>query len=365
MISEIDTVLTIKALDQVTIKGQINNFDGALNSSYNGIVTIQLLDAKRTVTLPQDLPWIESRGCFLYKGTDRECTYDVENNTLFKGSSLVENGIFSLTFILPKDISYNPNQARILLFADGEIGTAGGSFTNVVFNGINENSINDGKGPDLNLFLNDESFFNGDLTTDKPKLIVELADSSGINATGTGVGHEITATIDTKPTRTVVLNEFYESALNDFSKGRIEYPLEEFPEGNYSLKVRAWDVHNNPSEETIFFEVAESDNLVIDKVYNYPNPMNNSTAFTFGHNQQGNSLEVDIRIYTLSGRPVQHLQEYITNTSNSYASISWNGRDRDNDRLGNGTYIYVLRVTADTPEGRKSTEKIEKLVIIR
>ena len=36
-----------------------------------------------------------------------------------------------------------------------------------------------------NLFLNDESFFNGDLTTDKPKLIVELADSSGINATGT------------------------------------------------------------------------------------------------------------------------------------------------------------------------------------
>ena len=93
--------------------------------------------------------------------------------------------------------------------------------------------------------------------------------------------------------------------------------------------------------------------------------MNNSTAFTFGHNQQGNSLEVDIRIYTLSGRPVQHLQEYITHTSNSYASISWNGRDRDNDRLGNGTYIYVLRVTADTPEGRKSTEKIEKLVIIR
>ena len=139
VISEIDTVLTIKALDQVTIKGQINNFDGLLNTSYNGIVTIQLLDAKRTVTLPQDLSWIESRGCFLYKGTDRECTYDVENNTLFKGSSLVENGIFSLTFILPKDISYNPNQARILLFADGEIGTAGGSFTNVVFNGINEN----------------------------------------------------------------------------------------------------------------------------------------------------------------------------------------------------------------------------------
>ncbi len=363
--TETDSVLTIKALDEVTIQGRVNNYDGSLNTSYNGVISLNLLDAKRTVSLPLDLPWIEDRGCFLYRGTARECTYEVENNTLFKGSALVENGEFSLTFILPKDISFNPNQARIVLFANSDAGTAGGSFTNVVFNGINENAVNDGKGPELNIFLNDESFFNGDLTTDQPKLIVELADSSGINATGTGVGHEITATIDTNPTRTVVLNEFYESAINDFSTGRIEYPLEEIPEGNYSLKVRAWDVHNNPSEETIFFEVAESEDLVVDEVYNYPNPMNNSTAFTFEHNQQGNALDVDIRIYTLSGRPVQHLQEYITNTSSSYASIPWNGRDRDNDRLGNGTYIYVLRVAADTPEGRKSTEKIEKLVIIR
>jgi hypothetical protein len=364
-LTESDTVLTIRALDEVTIQGQVNDFDGNLNTTYDGIITVNLLDAKRTVTLPQDLSWIEDRGCFLYRGSARECTYEVENNTLFKGSAIVENGEFSLTFILPKDLSFSPDQARIVLYASGNDGTAGGSFTNVVFNGINENAVNDGQGPNLDIFLNDESFFNGDLTTDKPQLIVELADSSGINATGTGVGHEITATIDTNPTRTIVLNEFYESALNDFSKGRIEYPLDEIPEGNYSLKVRAWDVHNNPSEETIFFEVAESGNLVVDQVYNYPNPMNNSTAFTFEHNQQGNALDVDIRIYTLSGRPVQHLQEYITNTSSSYASIPWDGRDRDNDRLGNGTYIYVLRVAADTPEGRKSTEKIEKLVIIR
>lgn len=364
-VSASDTVVTIKALDNITLQGSINNYDGTPSSTYNGIISVTLLDAKRTVTLPQDLEWIETRGCFLYRGTDRECTYEVENNRLFKGFANVTNGAFSLTFILPKDISFKPDQARIVLFASGETGTAGGSFTNVIFNGINENAINDGSGPEIDIYLNDDSFFNGDLTTDQPKLIVELADSSGINATGTGVGHEITATIDTNPTRTVILNEFYQGALNDFSKGRIEYPLDKLPDGNYSLKVRAWDVSNNPAEENIFFEVAESDDLVIDDVYNYPNPMNNSTSFTFEHNQQGNALDVDIRIFTLSGRPVQHLQEYITNTSSSYASILWNGRDRDNDRLGNGTYIYVLRVAATTPEGRKSIEKIEKLVIIR
>jgi len=92
--------------------------------------------------------------------------------------------------------------------------------------------------------------------------------------------------------------------------------------------------------------------------------MNNVTQFTFEHNQQGQPLEVHIRIYTLTGVPVQDIQQTITSTS-SYASISWDGRDRDYDRLGNGTYIYVLRVTAETPEGRKTTEKIEKLVVIR
>ena len=364
-VAEEDTVLTIKALDRVSLSGEVLNPDGSKDVGYNGLINVTLLDAKRNVSLPQDLEWIEDDGCYLYKFTERECTYEVENTVLFKGKANVTSGDFNIDFVLPKDISYSPEQARILLFANGADYTAGGSFTNVIFNGINQNAQNDGKGPELDIFLNDANFFNGDLTTDNPTLIVELADSSGINATGTGVGHEIIATIDTKPTRTFVLNEFYEGALNDFSKGRIEYPLDELPQGNYSLKVRAWDVHNNPSEENIFFEVAESNDLVIDHVFNYPNPMNNKTAFTFEHNQQGNALDVDIKIYTLSGKPVQHLQEYITNTSSSYASIPWNGRDRDYDRLGNGTYIYVLRVTANTPEGKKSTEKIEKLVIIR
>jgi flagellar hook assembly protein FlgD len=93
--------------------------------------------------------------------------------------------------------------------------------------------------------------------------------------------------------------------------------------------------------------------------------MNSKTQFTFEHNQPGNPLDVSIKIYTLSGKPVQYIKQESLITSNSYANIPWNGRDRDNDRLGNGTYIYVLRVTAETPEGKQSIEKIEKLVIIR
>jgi hypothetical protein len=231
--------------------------------------------------------------------------------------------------------------------------------------GQNPNAVNDGKGPELDVYLNDEKFVNGNLVNDSPTLIIELEDESGINTTGTGVGHEIIATIDTNPEQTIVLNEFYEGNLDDFTGGRIEYPLDELPEGNYTLKVRAWDVHNNSNEKEIFFEVASQNILSVRNVYNYPNPMNNKTLFTFEHNAPGTPMDVSIKIYTLSGRPVQHIQQESIITSSSYASIPWNGLDRDYDRLGNGTYIYVLKVTADTPQGRKSIEKIEKLVIIR
>jgi hypothetical protein len=354
-----DTVITIKGLDTVTLSGQMTDFSGDLITNFSGQANITVYDAERTVPLPSDRTWVQEDRCYL-----DDCRYTVENDILFKGKAGIQNGQFTSTFVVPKDISFSDSTGRIVIYANDERFTAGGSFTKLRFNGINENAINDGRGPEMDIYLNDDRFVNGSLVNDSPDLIIDLEDPSGINTTGTGVGHEIIATIDTQPEQTFVLNDFYEGDIDDFTKGRIEYPLDDLPDGSYTLKVRAWDVHNNPSEKEVFFEVAAQNGLEIRNVFNYPNPMNNVTRFSFEHNQPGNPLDVSVQIYTLSGRPVQHLQNQII-TNSSYASISWDGHDRDRDRLGNGTYIYVLRVTADTPEGRQKTEKIEKLVIIR
>ena len=350
--------LQIRALDTVQLTGTVQDVNGNDLTSYNGDVTISVFDAPRTINLPER-PWVLDDRCNL-----DDCQYQSQNDLVFRGRARVTNGSYSSQFIIPRDIAFSSEQGRILLYAsNGEV-NAGGAFQNVVFNGINPDAVDDGRGPELDVYLNDQNFVNGNLVNDTPTLVVELSDQSGINTTGTGVGHEIIATIDTEPSTTVVLNPFFEGNLDDFTGGRIEYPLNQLPEGKYTLTVRAWDVHNNPSEKSIIFEVASAQDLRVRNVYNYPNPMHNRTQFTFEHNQPGNPLDVSIRIFTLSGRPVQNIQESII-TSNSYASIPWDGRDRDNDRLGNGTYIYVLRVATDTPEGRETFEKIEKLVIIR
>lgn len=351
-----DTTVEIRALDHVTVKGNILTSTNAVDNSFNGETTLFVFDGKRSVSLPER-DW----NCTL----NGDCAYKVESDILFKGKVSVESGEFSQTFVVPKDISTSELKGRVVIYASGQNSYAGGSFTDIDFDGVNPDAVNDGTGPEMNIYLNDERFINGNLVNDSPTLIVEMQDNSGINTTGTGVGHEIIATIDTKPIKTFILNEYYEGNLNDFTGGRIEYPLDQLPEGSYKLKVRAWDVHNNFNEKEIFFEVAPQNELSIRNIYNFPNPMNNKTQFTFEHNQPGNPLDVSIKIYTLSGKPVQYLKQESLITSNSYANIPWNGRDRDNDRLGNGTYIYVLRVTAETPEGKQTIEKIEKLVIIR
>jgi len=353
-----DTTLQIRALDMVEMTGRVTDQSGQFLSSFNGEVNITVFDAERTVRLP-DKYWVIEGRCF-----QPNCEYDVETDVLFNGRASVQNGMFNASFIVPKDINFSPDNGRILIYSRGAGIDGSGSFNRINFNGINPDAPEDTEGPELDVYLNDQNFVNGNLVGSSPTLIVELSDNSGINTTGIGVGHEIIATIDTQPRRTIVLNDFFTGNLDDFTSGRIEYPLQNLPEGSYTLTVRAWDVHNNPSEKNIFFDVADSERLLIRNAYNYPNPMNNFTRFVFEHNQPGTLLDIDVRIFTLSGAPVMQLQETQI-TTNSYAYIEWNGRDRDYDRLANGTYIYVLRVRADTPQGRQTEEKIEKLVIIR
>lgn len=352
-----DSTIQIRALDTMSLEGRVTDSQGNPLPDYDGETTITVFDSERVVNL-SGRDWIPER-CY----TDN-CQYSVETDILFNGRVSVQNGEFSTEFIIPRDITFTPDNGRVLAYTSSNGTDGAGSVDNVVFNGINEDAPADSDGPTLDAYLNDRNFVNGNLVGSSSTLIVDLEDAAGINTTGTGVGHEIIATIDTNPRKTVVLNEFYQSNLDDFRKGRIEYPLDELSQGSYTLTVRAWDVYNNPEEVTIHFEVADSDELEIRNVYNYPNPMSRNTRFVFEHNQPGNQLDISIRIYTLSGMPVTHLQESQI-TSNSYANIEWNGLDRDYDRLANGTYIYVLRVGTDTPEGKQTEEKIEKLVIIR
>jgi hypothetical protein len=202
---------------------------------------------------------------------------------------------------------------------------------------------------------------NGSITNNRPVLIVKLADSSGINIMGTGIGHDLVAILDNDPDQQFVLNSVYESDVDNFKKGTARFQMPELTDGWHSLTIRAWDAANNSGETTIEFRVIKQENFTLDHVLNYPNPFTTNTQFWFDHNRPGEELTVTIQVYTVSGKLVKSIRQTIFSPGNRSSEVQWNGRDDYGNSIGRGVYIYRLRV--QTNDG-KMAEKWEKLYIL-
>ena len=252
------------------------------------------------------------------------------------------------------------------IYAYNEAGDAVGSTCNLKVYGSDTALIADDKGPEIDIYLDDRSFRSGDVVTPTPMLIVDLQDGSGINASGAGLGHRIEAWIDDSPT-SIDLTEFYTTSAEDYRMGSAERELLELVPKEYKVRVRAWDIFNNPAEATAYFRILEGEagDLVVTDVVNYPNPMGKETTFLFRHNQT-RPLDVQIDLFTPGGRKIRTLESL--NVTDRFVQIPWDGHDRDGDRVANGVYFYRLRVTLAGVEGEQGVEAqtieiIEKVAV--
>jgi len=343
---------TLKALTKVTVKGRVLDNNGNLLSNFNGVVYPTVFDKKTRLHTLQNVP------------TDPQYIYyefDVQKNVLFKGKATVNKGCFSFTFIVPKDINYAYGNGKISYYANSNSEDAAGYCNSIIVGGINDNATPDTKGPDIMLYMNDENFVNGGTTNQNPILLVKLSDEFGINTTGNGIGHDLTAILDNNNTAPISLNDYYQAVKDSFNCGTVYYPYQDLAVGKHTVKVRAWDIYNNMSEKSLDFIVADDNVLTLSHVLNYPNPFTTNTAFYFEHNQPGQPLEIIINIYTVSGKIVKSFKETQITDGNRSNPIYWNGRDEYGDKLGKGVYIYHLKIR---DANGKTAEKIEKIAIL-
>ena len=196
--------------------------------------------------------------------------------------------------------------------------------------------------------MNDENFVSGGTTNQSPILIIQLEDENGIN-TASGIGHDIVAILDGDESNPFILNDYYETKLDDFTSGTIRFPF------------RAWDVYNNPVISEIQFLVVGNESITLTNVLNYPNPFVNYTEFWFTHNRPFEPLEVQVQVMTITGKVVWSKNQIITTEGFLSREIKWDGKDDFGDRLGKGVYVY--RLTVKSSLNNKKAEKIEKLVI--
>jgi hypothetical protein len=281
---------------------------------------------------------------------------------VYDGQATVTAGQFEVSFVVPKDIDYRFGAGKISLYASSATQDAMGADTSVIIGGTARNVAIDNTPPTIRLFMDDESFVFGGNTSQSTLLLAKLFDENGVNTAGIGSGHELTVVLDEGTDNAIVLNDYYTSDPDSYQSGSIRYPFKDLEEGPHSLTLKAWDTHNNSSEEYLEFIVSNHENLALSHIMNYPNPFSTSTTFHFDHNRAGENLDIQIQIFTVSGKLVKTLQTTSFNSKAHIAELSWNGRDEFNDTLARGVYVYRIHVRSQS-DGAKVT-KFEKLVIL-
>jgi hypothetical protein len=339
---------TLKALSHYTIEGVVADHSGSVLTGFNGTVHPIVFDKVQSIST---------------KGNDPgsvKTQFQVQNNIVYRGKAKVINGQFTFSFVVPKDINYQFGKGRISYYSEDGKTDGNGLFTNIIVGGSGDSS-KDKEGPEIKVFLNDEKFVNGGVSNEQPILLLKLADSSGISVIGNGIDHDLVAILDDDPSQKFVLNEFYESELDNFRKGIVRFQLPSINEGMHFIKVKAWDAANNSNEAVLEFRVNKQEALSLEHVLNYPNPFTTKTNFWFDHNKPGEELKIHIQIFTVTGKLVKTLRSTIMSAGSRSSEVEWDGRDDYGSKLGRGVYIYRLKVQSS--DG-KAVQKLEKLYIL-
>ncbi|GAB5401305.1 MAG: type IX secretion system sortase PorU [Aureisphaera sp.] len=349
--------VVLEALSRVKLGGQVLDPSGNVLTNYNGVLEAKVFDKDvQRQTLGND-------GQTNNNGELQILDFKTLGEVLFNGKATVVNGEFEFEFVVPRDIQIPVGQGKVSLYSrrNNVLEDQTGFNLDIRVGGLNENAPSDNEGPEIQLFMNDESFISGGITNDSPNLIAKLSDENGIN-TASGIGHDIVAILDGDETNPFVLNEYYQAEVDDFTMGTANYKLRNLEEGLHTLTLKAWDVYNNSSTAEIQFIVFGDNQLEIRRVLNYPNPFVDYTEFWFEHNRPSEMLDVQVQIFTVTGKVVRTINQSVMSEGGLSREIVWDGLDDFGDKIGKGVYVYKLTVKSSLID--QQVEKFEKLVIL-
>ena len=327
---DINAVDTLSALQKIRMTGVINDVYGSHMPDFNGVLHINVYDKDVTYKT--------------YGNETDVISFKLRNSVIYTGKAEVKDGEFAVEFTLPKDINYSYGKGLISLYANSDKTDAHGSYSNIIVGGLNEDADKDEIGPEIELHIDDEKFVDGSMTNENPLLLVYIKDENGVNTSGAGIGHDITATISGATNKVYTLNQFYEAPLSKDDFGSLSYKFYGLNEGEHTLTFKVWDIYNNSSSATIRFNVVKGRVIDIENIANYPNPMYDNTNFTFEHNQKDNEIDVVIKIYDVMGQLVKTITERRYGTTARIDPIRWNGKSDSGAALSSGIYVYNVTI---------------------
>ena len=178
-----------------------------------------------------------------------------------------------------------------------------------------------------------------------------MKDSVGINAAGSGLGHDITAVLDGNPYSTIILNDFFEPDIADSRNGEVRYTLGKLDEGHHTLTVKCWNIFNYSSSATIEFVVANDRTPQIGLFQAAPNPASQRTTLRVEHNLPEGIVSASIDTYDIKGCLVRSLTPTLGDCT---LSCPWDFTASNGSLVPRG--IYVARAVVTTTDGQRITQ---------
>ena len=345
--------ISFKALEKITVEGEVLDVSGQLVTDFTGIVNPTVKDSKVTVTCLKNSN----------KDDSPAFTFTDYPNTIFIGNDSVRNGKFSFTFTVPKDISYSNLQGKMNLYAvDTESGNeAQGNFDNFIVGGTSDTAETDTIGPEIRaLYLNDTTFVDGGQVNTTPYFFAELWDKSGVNITGSSVGHDMMLVIDESTVLSYNLNSYYELLPGEDGTGIVKFPIPALEPGKHTAEFWVWDILNNSTVRTFTFEVVEGLKPFLFDVIATPGIAREQVTFHLMHNRPESRMRVGIMVYDLAGRQLWKHEESGTSGLFENYTVSWD-LTSGGARMRPGVYIYRAAISTDNS---KDATKARKFIIL-
>ncbi len=359
------TIDDFKSLSYVKLSGEIADENNNPLTAYTGELAVQIFDKKiQRVTLRNDNVDAAINVVNNFTTTTGPVMPFITNGeTIFRGNAAIVNGKFEFGFVVPRDITTNLDYGRISFYSkrNQTLFDKSGVNSNIKIGGVNLNAPVDNIAPTVKLFMNDQNFISGGITNESPIFLAYLEDENGIN-TASGIGHDIVAILDGDESKPYKLNDYYETELDNYKKGKLKFPFRNLAVGLHTITFIAFDVYNNRITADIQFIVVGDESVTLTNVLNYPNPFVNYTQFWFTHNKPFEPLEVQVQVMTITGKIVFTKNQTITTDGFLSREITWDGKDDFGDKIGKGVYVYKLTVKSILTNSK--TEKYEKLVIL-
>ena len=347
---DIGTVGKVQAGGTVLVEGYVAMPDGSVANGFTGTIQPTLFDCIETVSTRDNT----GLGKFEYVAYP---------NRLFAGSDSVVAGRFKIKIPVPMDITYRNDEGMLNLFAIDTLGTsAQGYYNNFIVGGTAPSVEDDGKGPQIKMYLNTPDFIDGDEVNSTPCLFVELFDENGINTAGTGVGHDIMAIVDNDKFHTYNLNSAFVPSVGDYRSGTIELPLSQLGAGEHTLLLRAWDLFNNSSTDTLTFVVVPglAPDFIDIKVAPNPVEYGQKATFVLSHNRPHSNIDVTIELFNLQGAKMWHHNESMS-SANTQCVVEWDVTTSGGRPMPTGVYIYRAGLAS---EGGSVQTKTEKIIVL-